>query len=288
MLDMNLVSQTHANPPEASTVPGGVYLCQVNETVSCGACCGLYNAADASLQGLHTRIAYRSERFKRCPRDEDAIYAFQQDLERRESRGRPYLDFYVCPFLGFIGEKTARVGCMLHPLAEGNNGVDYRGLSFYGGLACRDYFCPSYRSLSAAHKEIVKSVCTDWYLYGLIVTEERLLGGFFGEIERRLGRPLDLAAVGGNARPALLEFFLLKLTWPFRARNWRGPGNYFFNDNLYPTPMIDYATIQAEPSVHDVVLRELCSSFASRTELRAAEARIEALFNRILQGVNRP
>ena len=284
---MNLVSQALSNPAETSPVPGGVYLCQVSENVSCGACCGLYNAVDASFQGLLARIAYRTERFGRTPRDEDSIYAFQQDLERSESRGRPYLDFYSCPFLGFIGENASRVGCMLHPLAEGNNGIDYRGLSFYGGLACRDYFCPSHRSLPAAYKEIVKSVCTDWYLYGMVVTEERLLGGFLGAIERRLGRSLDAAdvAASGTAQSTLLEFFLLKLSWPFRGQNWRGPGNYFFNDGLYPHPAIDYARVQAEPSAHDVIFRELSSSFASHAELCAAEAMIETLLDRILQGL---
>jgi hypothetical protein len=285
---MNWISQAQSNSAQTFPVPGGVYLCQVSESVSCGACCGLYNAADASLEGLQTRIAYRTERFRRTPRGEDSIYAYQQDLERRESQGRPYLDFYACPFLGYIGENASRVGCMLHPLAEGNNGIDYRGLSFYGGLACRDYFCPSHRNLPAAYKEIVKSVCTDWYLYGLVVTEERLLGNFFGEIERRLGRPLGAAdaAAAGAAKSALLEFFLLKLSWPFRGQNWRGPGNYFFNDGLYPHPEIDYARIQAEPSAHDGIFRELSSWFASRTELRAAETMIEALLNRALHGLN--
>lgn len=30
------------------TAPGGVYLCRVNENLSCGACCGLYNVPDLS------------------------------------------------------------------------------------------------------------------------------------------------------------------------------------------------------------------------------------------------
>jgi hypothetical protein len=33
-------------------VPGGIYLCQVNEKVSCGVCCGLYNVAYPTKQNL--------------------------------------------------------------------------------------------------------------------------------------------------------------------------------------------------------------------------------------------
>jgi hypothetical protein len=43
-------------------VPGGIYLCQVNENVSFGACCGLYNVADPSEQNLTNILDYRNHR----------------------------------------------------------------------------------------------------------------------------------------------------------------------------------------------------------------------------------
>ena len=153
---MNPIAPSHLKPPEP--VPGGVYLCQVDENVSCGACCGLYNCPDASRAYLQERLAFRTERFREVPRDTDAIDAFREQMERRESRQRPYPDFYHCPFLGLVGRENSRVGCLLHPLAEGNQGVDLRGLSFYGGLACREYFCPSHRNLPPVYKTIIKSV----------------------------------------------------------------------------------------------------------------------------------
>jgi hypothetical protein len=268
----------------AAAVPGGVYLCQVGDEVSCGACCGLYNCADASRGALEDLIAGRTAAFRRIPRDADAITDFQVRMERRDPRPRPYPDFYHCPFLGFIDRHRRRVGCLLHPMADGNDGIDYRGLSFYGGLACRDYFCPSYRHLAAPHKEIVKALCADWYLYGLVITEDRLLDAFFGEIERRLKRPLSAVDVlpHADSRQAVREFLALKLDWPHRLPGARGPGNYFFNDGLYPKPPIDYARLGAAPSALDPILHELSSGFSRPEELNLAESRIERLLNRIL------
>jgi hypothetical protein len=187
--------------------------------------------------------------------------------------------------LGFIGKTGRRVGCLLHPLAEGNAGIDYRGLSFYGGLACRDYFCPTYRNLSGGCKETVQAVCRDWYIYGLVITEERLLAAFFGEIENRLGRPLRVADVKIRpaARQAILEFLELKLNWPYRHAGWRGPGNYFFNDGLYPKPAIEYTRLGVPPSRHDAILRELSSAFSRTAELTQAEGLIEDILVRILR-----
>ncbi len=272
----------------AAAVPGGVYLCQVAENVSCGACCGLYNCTDASRACLQEQLALRTERFRQVPREADAIDDFRVQMERRESRQRPYPDFYHCPFLGLAGRHNSRVGCLLHPLADGNQGVDLRGLSFYGGLACRDYFCPSHRNLPPVYKTVIASVCTDWYVYGLAVTEERLLAGFFGAIERRLGRLLEPADITGSpgARQAVAEFLELKLIWPFHEPAWKGIANYFFNDGLYSRPPIDYERLGARPSPHDVLLRELSSAFSSRAELTAAEARIEDLLVRIVRQVN--
>ncbi len=286
---MNPIAISQQKPPEP-LVPGGVYLCQVNDTASCGACCGLYNCAGASRERLRQLLLYRTERFAWVPRNADGIDDFRIGMERREHGERPYVDFYACPFLGLIGSHRSRPGCLLHPLADGNGGIDYRGLSFYGGLACRDYFCPSYRNLPTAHKAIVKTVCSDWYLYGLVITEERLLAALFGAVEARLGRPLAPAEVASRrgARDALAALLDLKLSWPHRSPGWKGPANYFFNDGLYPRPPIDYGQINAAPSVHDPILLELASSFASRPELSAAEALIETRLDCVTRALASP
>jgi hypothetical protein len=272
----------------AAVVPGGVYLCQAGDGLSCGACCGLYNCADATRAGLQALLEHRTGEFARVPREADAIDDYRVKLERREHGERPYHDFYACPFLGLIDADGRRVGCLLHPLAAGNDGIDYRGLSFYGGLACRDYFCPSYRNLAAAHKEIVKAACTNWYLYGLVITEDRLLGAFFGEVEKRAGRPLDTADLSRHAdlRPAVLEFLTLKLTWPFRAAGAKGPGNYFFNDGLHPKPPVDYARLGLAPSPLDPLFRELSSAFDRPAGLAQAEAMMESVITRVVRALD--
>lgn len=284
---MDLASPMNPDPSEASPVPGGVYLCQVSAAVSCGACCGLYNCTDATQGGLQALLGHRTEQFAKVPRQADAIDEFRVRQERREHAERPFIDFYACPFLGWVGTGGGRVGCLLHPMAVGNGGIDYRGLSFYGGLACRDYFCPSYRNLAAAHKEIVRAVCPDWYLYGLVVTEDRLVGAFFGEVEQRAGRRLCAAdlSVHAGLRPAVLEFLTLKLAWPFRAPGAKGPGHYFFNDGLHPKPAIDYARLGLAPSPLDPILRELSSAFDRPAELAQAEAVIEGIIARVLRAL---
>jgi hypothetical protein len=232
-------------------------------------------------------IAGRTEAFRRLPRTADAISEFQVRMERQDPRPRPFPDFYHCPFLGFIGANGRRVGCLLHPLADGNDGIDYRGLSFYGGLACRDYFCPSYRNLAAAYKQIVQAVCPDWYLYGLVITEDRLLSAFFGEVEKRLGRTLSATDVLSHAhsRQAILEFLMLKLNWPYRRPDGKGPGNYFFNDDLHPKPLVDYARLGVTPSALDPILRELSSGFDLPSALHEAEVLIRNLLDRVLRPI---
>lgn len=273
--------------PPHPPAPGGVYLCQVGGTVSCGACCGLYNRCGVTRAELACLLTERSEGFAAVPRDADAIDDFRIQRERRELCERPFIDFYTCPFLGWIGPGRERPGCLLHPLADGNGGIDYRGLSFYGGLACRDYFCPSYRTLPAAHKEIVKAVCPDWHLYGLVITEERLLTALFAEIETRQGCPLAAEEIRAS-RPAcagLAELLSVKLHWPFHAPDWKGPANHFFNDGLHARPPIDYARIGVRPSPLDPILIELESHFSSVRELRAAETVIDQLIEQVQQGL---
>jgi len=200
------------------SVPGGVYLCQVSETISCGACCGLYNVADASRPALEEMLARRTDRFSRLPRQMDAILSFGEQTAAAEGHPRPYPDFHHCPYLGLVGEERTRVGCLLHPLADGNQGVDFRGLSYYGGMACRIYFCPATHRLPGRYKTILRWIFDNWYDYGLVVTERHLVAALFDEVERRLGRMLDPEAL--TRRPAdaeaLAGLLAIKREWPFR------------------------------------------------------------------------
>ncbi len=266
-------------------VPGGVYLCQVGDTVSCGACCGLYNVPGISLAGLADRLARRSRAFSRVPRSVEAIEAFAADAQ--EDGRRPMEAFHHCPFVGLIGEGLTRVGCLLHPLGQGNQGVDYRGLSHYGGLACRSYFCPTVHRLAPRHKRIVRALAGDWFAYGLIVTERRLLEALFAQIEDSLGFALGEALFprGSRAAANLGDLLGLKLDWPHRPAGSNALCHYFFKDDLYPRPAIDYRRLGCAPSPLDAVLTELGSAFDDPEQLRNAERLVTGKIRAVVQAL---
>lgn len=281
--------------------PGGVYLCQVNEHVSCGACCGLYNVSDASKNTLVDLLDYRTRRFSMIPRHVDAILGFAEEIHRRENQLRPYPEFHHCPYIGLVGEKHSRVGCLLHPMADGNAGIDFRGLSYYGGLACRIYFCPACKVLNPVYKRVLRATADDWHAYGLIVTETVLVEAFFQELERRLGRllaPEDI--LGHDEREAqVCAFIKLRSSWPFKAHPEK-LCNYFFEDQRYPKPPLDYGPTGAPPGyssggsstapvhLYGTLFQELESRFASEKEIAAATRMFDHLFERLVTMIHSP
>ena len=271
------------------SVPGGVYLCQINEQISCGACCGLYNVADPSFEALTDMLTYRTDTFSRHSRDMDAILAFKEEIEEKESQIRPFPEFHHCPYMGMVGAKHSRVGCLLHPMADGNRGVDFRGLSFYGGMACRVYFCPSYNQLPRVYKEVVREAATDWYLYGLVITETKMLNSFFREVERRIKRSITKEEILEDEKclETVREFLQLKIHWPFRPNPFSKLGSYFFEDRLYSTPAIDYETMGESTSRYDNILRELLSQFDSPKALHRAENLLHDLMDTLASNVSR-
>lgn len=259
--------------------PGGVYLCQVNEQVSCGACCGLYNVADSSYPVLKRMLIDRTESFKRVPREADTIAAFGSHIIERQGGNPPFPDFHHCPFVGLVGKTQARVGCLLHPLAVGNGGVDYRGLSHYGGMACRVYFCPTHRKLSGEIKTVVRETAESWYDYGMIVTEAKLLEAFFSALEQRLDAPVRAGDIlkSRECRRILRKFFQLKIDWPFRRRSALGPCHYMFDDSLYSKKNTTYPHSTGDPSPYDVIFQELGSGFETDNDLRRGEDIIDGI-----------
>lgn len=255
------------------SVPGGVYLCQVNETVSCGACCGLYNVADASRPALEAMLARRTERFSRVPRQMDAILSFGEQIAAADGHPRPYPDFHHCPYLGLIGEARTRVGCLLHPLAAGNDGVDFRGLSDYGGMACRIYFCPATHRLPVRYKAILRCIFDNWYDYGLVVTERHLVAALLAEVERCSGRPLDPEAL--IRRPAdaaaLAALLAIKRDWPFRH-----PLKGHLCHDLFQDDGNGRAPAASGPrDFYTIVFQELESVLGSDERVAAARAEVD-------------
>ena len=276
-------------PYDQATMPGGVYLCQVSNEISCGACCGLYNVQNVSRSHLTALLAHRTALFAKTPRDIDGILAFKEKIEAEENQERPVPEFHHCPYIGFIDRRRTRIGCLLHPRVRGNNGVDYRGLSYYGGMACRVYFCPTYHYVPKVYKEIVTAAAGDWYLYGQVITEWRMLNAFFQELENRLNRPLNLDDLNGSDRGLELvrEFLNLKISWPFRSSSAAGPVHYFFKDPGHNRPSLDYGKLGTAPSKFDILLVELESEFASVDAMNRAETILDDLLNRIVESCSR-
>lgn len=267
-------------------VPGGVYLCQVSARVSCGACCGLYNVADLSRENMTRMLARRAQRFACTPRTVAGIEAFALETGAAESRTRPFTDLHHCPFIGLIGEAPGRAGCLLHPLGDGNQGVDFRGMSYYGGMACRTYFCATTQNLAPRWKRILRQVLDDWYIFGLVVTETELLTAIFGHLESLIGQPLDASMVGRDPVAANLRHLLrLKCHWPFRPASHGTACHYLFSDNAHPKPAVDYHRLNAALSLYDSILCQMPSVFPDEPALRQAEALIENHLAAVVQAL---
>lgn len=262
-----------------------VYLCQVGPEISCGACCGLYNVADPSPAYLEAMLTRRTKWFESVPRTVEGIDDFKQKVENAEPRERPFPDFHHCPYLGMIEDAGRRVGCLLHPLAHRNNGVDFRGMSYYGGMACRTYFCPSVKKLPSRWLAAIRQSMDHWHLLGLIVTERKLLTRFFTELENRLHRPVGKRDFhpGSGAASLLRSFAGLKSNWPYKREGAPGPCNYFFEDGLYQRPKLIGHQREGQPAGVEKIFVELDTGFSSEKEMRAAEEIIEAIFERIVR-----
>lgn len=216
-------------------VQGGVYLCQASDCLSCGGCCGLYNVQGLTREALRAMLWERTRRFAAVPRTIAGIDAFAQERMAVEGTAYPDPSLHHCLYVGLIEEPQERVGCLLHPLARGNGGVDWRGLSYYGGATCALFFCPTYSAVPARWKFVAREVLDDWFAYGLIIVEHRLLAALFGELEFRLGWAVDGQGLSQASRAAVAELVRLKLTWPFRTPGVP-LGRNFFSITDIPRP----------------------------------------------------
>jgi len=268
--------------------PPAVYLCQVSARVSCGACCGLYNMAALSRAALVDRLTRRTERFAATPRTEDGIEQFRRAIEGWTPEEKPFPQFHHCPFLGLIGNAHTRVGCLLHPAASGNDGQDFRCVSYYGVKACRSYFCPATRSLPTRYLHILRRVWDDWYAYGLIITEHRLLQAVFTVVEYYIDRPVDPGdfPAHSEATRCLREVVDLKLFWPYRCTDATGPCHFVFENGLYSRPEIKWPSLLRPDGHYQTILRELESCFASDNDMLQAEKILRDLFSRIFAALD--
>lgn len=202
-------------------------LCQTPQS-ACAACCGLYNVADNSRTALQALLSDRTVRFDRVPRFFEAIEAFgRQEMERPPHAASPLIDFHHCPYIGFIDKAQRRPGCLLHPQAPANHGMDWRDLCHYGGFACRTYFCPSHENVSDPMRDLLQAAIDDWYNYGMMITRRHLIAF----LEERLFSETRNESAGKMDRIGMVrKAAALVVDWPYRRDPVRDRVHYFFND----------------------------------------------------------
>ena len=265
---------------QAAASPSDPHLCQPDGQKSCAWCCGLYNFQDLGREGLIRRLRARTETFASTDRTISAILHFSDKIRRDEQSQLADPDFYSCEFVGFVDPSETRVGCMLHPLALGNNSIDWRGLSHHGAMACQGFFCRAFRELSSGEKKVILKTVQDWYLYGLVISDVDFTKGFFRLAEERFGRRIDpVRLLTPGASELLHDFFHWKIDWPFRK-----PG-----DNpicAKTSPMLgetydDGGEEDSQPSITpiDRIFRSLGSEFRSAWERQRAKQMVEQLFS---------
>jgi len=250
------------------------HLCQPDACKSCGACCGLYNYADSSRESLTLRLRRRTELFGRADKSPEGLRAFSRLMRTTEDTAKRYEVIYCCEYLGFLDPGERRVGCLLHPLQNG--GVDHRGVSFYGRELCDGHFCPSYHYISREEKLALLNIISDWYLFGLVITDIDLVKAYFRLISDGVYEmPSPDRFRDGRLREAALSFFALKLTWPFRSPAVHRLGKYYFDGSQYMINHIDYDALGREKSRFDGIFLSLTSDFSGPEDLRRAEETIQ-------------
>ncbi len=266
------------------TLAADQYLCQVSTTVSCGACCGLYNVADPSPTALENLLRRRTKMFATTARTVRDIDSFAAWVTATENQLRPLADFHHCPFLGLIGPERQTVGCLLHP--AGNQGTDWRGLSYYGGLACRVYFCPSTRLLPDRYKQLIKAIAPDWHWYGLVVTEHRLVNAMLLPLENQLGGiRVDNLAADENIRQALVSLLGLKINWPFRPPRFRTCCHNMFAANHPGRPPLQGSLVAGLDPELKAVLEAMGSWFESAAQVEKACQLINSRYKAVIAAV---
>lgn len=122
-------------------------LCRPDRGKSCAACCGLYNVPEARRPALRAKLGNRSTIFRTIERSAEAILEFAEYIRQVEAELPLDGEIHACEFAGFLDPGFRSVGCMLHPAAPGNDGIDHRGLCHYGSMACKAFFCPAWNEV---------------------------------------------------------------------------------------------------------------------------------------------
>ena len=246
-----------------------IHLCQPDSGKSCGACCGLYNYADSTKKSLVGKLRNRTKIFRETVEGAADLKSFSDKIRGLEPREKLYDVIHCCEYLGFIDDEEKRVGCLLHPLQ--NDGTDMRDVSFYGKEMCNGHLCPSYHFISREEKLSMVRIIDDWYLYGLCITDIDLVKEYFRFISEGIYEVPHPDRFKGRLRDIALDFFSLKIFWPFRSTDTNRFGKYYFDGSQYMIGHINYDAFGCERSKFDRIFLSLTSRFRTLEELRKGE-----------------
>jgi len=159
----------------------------------------------------------------------DALTEFKDRVRRAENT--PPLDdvIHVCEFTGFTDSEWQAPGCMLHPSAPGNQGIDFRGICHYGSMACKTFFCPAWEESDPRRLHVVLKSIDDWHLYGLVVTDPDFVRSLFGLLEESLGGRVDeRSLLQPPAARIFKEMISWKDSWPLKGDSHVRRSRYYF------------------------------------------------------------
>jgi hypothetical protein len=261
---------------------GFIHLCQPCNSMSCGACCGLYNYADSSRDSLTGRLRRRTKIFRDTVKGPEDLSGFAANINTSEDQSKRYEVIYCCEYLGFLDSREKTVGCLLHPFQNG--GLDMRTVSFYGKELCEGHFCPSYHYISKEEKKALINIIDDWYLYGLCVTDIDLVKEYFRLISERVYEmPAPDAFTKHHLKAAAHRFFSHKMTWPYRSHDTQRFGKYYFDGSQYMIDHIDYESLGCDRSRFDRIFLSLCSEFGNKDDILRAEAIVQGCIDEFVQ-----
>jgi hypothetical protein len=245
-------------------------LCQ-RDSVSCGACCGLYNRLDLSRGAVRAELARRTRALRDVERTPEAFRSAGAEL----ARGAPAPVFplvRVCPLLGFLDEAQARVGCLAHPASTG--GPDLRDCGAYDAGVCESFLCPSHSWLTEEEAALAESATGDFHLYGLVVTDVPFLRAALAAVAQLAGARVELRHLAHEPfRAALRSLLALK--------EELAPGSEGLFGAFAPGPdgepvprRIDYGALGRASSPHDEILTCVGADPRSGNDLDELEAEV--------------
>ena len=251
-----------------------IHLCQPDTRKSCGACCGIYNYKANDREALIKRLRRRTALFRQTVKAPEDLRELSRQLAATEDQSRIYEVIYCCEYLGFLDESEQKIGCLLHPCQ--NQGDDLRAISFYGKELCDGHFCPSYHYISRDEKLAMIKIIDDWYLFGLCITDIDLVKEYFRLVSEGVYEMPNPDCFSEEPfKTIALNFFRLKIQWPFRSPDDNRFGKYAFDGREYMIPYIDYAAIGCEKSRFDKIFLSLSSEFKDAAALEQAEKLIQ-------------